>query len=141
MLDRLVALHRDKATHEAMMARLRKEIDVLQQAVVDAFLAEGVQSVKTSDGVTISLHRRWWPKLREGATRDDVVAVLSKQWPDLVRPNYNGNSFNALVAECMKTDGALPEELARVVEATETIEARPRGLGAGEDSRGEADAA
>ena len=81
----------------------------VMEAVVDAFVGEGLASWRTSDGKTVHLQqtiRAAWPQGREAA-----VKVLEREGlSDLLSVDFNANRLSAWMREQV-ADGATEPEL------------------------------
>ena len=111
----------------AELNSIKDRLEAVESVLVEMMITEGVRSVKLATGETVYLHRKSYPKMREGVQRGDVIAALRESgFGHMVEPNYNGNQLNALVSEFVKTGTLMPERLAGVLEVSERIEARLR---------------
>jgi hypothetical protein len=133
ILGRFLELTEQERTLKEALRIVGAELERVDEALVANMVEEGLRSVKLDTGDSVYLHRRTYPKMRDGMERRDVIEALRAAGYDaLVEPNYNSNRLNALVSEWAKS-GGMPQQMTRVLELSERVEARVRrGAGAAE---------
>lgn len=119
-----VDLEKRRRVLEAELAVVKKQAGDLEPVLREQFAVSGVQNMKM-DGLTVSMRRSVFPKYREGFGRSDVIEALKLDGlSDLLKEDYNTSSFTALVRDIESSGNPWPENLARVIEASEQYELR-----------------
>ena len=60
------------------------------------------------------------------AARDEIEALKADGLGDILREDYNSQTFNSLIRDIESSGRGLPEHLARVIEISEKYELRTR---------------
>jgi len=125
-LTRFVELHRVKREMEAALRKVEDEIAVLEPILREQFAVAGIQSMSVN-GMTAYVSRQVFPKYKDGAGRGDVIEALKADGlGDILREDYNSQTFNSLIRDIESSGRGLPEHLARVIEISEKYELRTR---------------
>lgn len=124
----LVRDARNFARKTAKKRKLQRQLDALDEELKqlgeflsEAFLVEGVSSIKTTHG-TCSLREETWPALvvPDGMTKDEARAEAVRTLQAMGRDDlvtYNHISMRSVVKELMDEDGELPPPLGLYVRA------------------------
>jgi len=114
-VERYAELKDAKRVLENEIAKLQEEINTLEPQLLDTFAEQGVNSIKTQSGFSVSLRRQVWARVLD---RDRVRDVLESQglgW--LLTPN--SSQLSAWLREQEKDGRSLPNEFSGVVEPFE----------------------
>lgn len=129
LMRAFVDLRRRKSAIDAELDEVKRQLDALGQLVVTELATAGVGKVEVDHGgklATVYASSIAFPKMREGVTRDDVVAAL-KACPEtaaMVSDSYNSNTFAAWCRERVgEMKQPLPPAIDAVVELAEKLTA------------------
>lgn len=125
MLDNL------KLESQKFLDRYKEQIEVLEQQLVDALIAEGHQSVKSSDTGRTFFRRTETFYNVPADKKQDLIALFDRvgedgqplypQFASMVKRDYNTNSFRSVCRETIEQDGELPSEFASLVKVSTAI--------------------
>ncbi|HEY5571813.1 MAG TPA: hypothetical protein VIK64_02260 [Anaerolineales bacterium] len=110
---------------DAELKRRKEARDALEQELLAAFRDEGVQSIRTSEGLAY-LRRDIWASL--SGTPDQLLGG-PLEW--LIKPSVNQQSLSAVVREYQRDDQdqpILPEEVKALVNVTEVYKVGVRSV-------------
>lgn len=124
-LTRYRDMHRDIRALEAQVKEMKAEADSVEQALVEAALTEGIQSVNV-DGSTLYLHRQVWPKVEDRPAA--VHALRATGYGELVSETFNTNQLGAVIRERLNNGEELPLEWSGAISIVEKTSLRIRGL-------------
>lgn len=120
-LDKLLGEKKELA---AMVKENKEAIELLSEALVEAFTADGTDGV-TVDGRRAYLHTELWPVRREGMTAEHVIAALRADGlGDLVTENVNANTLASTVRQIVDGGDVLPDHLAAVLTVSPKMSVR-----------------
>jgi len=101
---------------DAELKKRKEQRDTLEQELLAAFREEGVQSIRTSEGLAY-LRRDIWASLAAPA---EQLMGGPLEW--LIKPSVNHQSLSAVVREYQRDDQdqpILPEEVKALINVTE----------------------
>lgn len=94
----------------------------MQTPLIDHLLDHGLLNLPLKGGNTISMRPRIVPKMKNGATREQVMQALIRDGlGDLVSDNYNTNQLSSYLSDLEKSDEPLPKHLSEVIEIDRII--------------------
>lgn len=111
----ILAVNECRAT-DAYLKKAKELRDILEQQLLEAFRVEGVQSIRTNEGMAY-LRRDTWASLTAPA---DQLKGTSLEW--LIKASVNQQSLSAAIREYPRDDQEqiiLPEEVKALVNVTE----------------------
>lgn len=125
-LARFVELHKEKRDLESKLKRVDNELGGLEPILREQFANAGIQNMNMN-GLCTYVNRSVYPKYRDGMERGDVIEALKADGlSDILKEDYNSQTFNALIRDIESSGRGLPENLAMVVEISEKFELRTR---------------
>lgn len=101
---------------DAKLKKVKEVRDLLEQQLLEAFRGEGVQSIRTTEGLAY-LRRDTWASLAAPA---DQLKGTPLEW--LIKSSVNQQSLSAVIREYPRDDQEqiiLPEEVKSLVNVTE----------------------
>jgi hypothetical protein len=112
---------RRKKSAETSVKDMSSEADKLEQQLLDEMGAEGLDTIKTSCGMTLYRRTDKFYGVAEGATKEDLVKALGRyeQTADLVTVSFNSISLKARVREIESCGEQMPEEVMSLLKVTE----------------------
>ena len=112
---------REKKDAAARESQCNKEIESLEQQLLDAMADEGMQSVNLESGMTLYKRKDVFYGVAEGCEKDELIQALVNcdLTKDLVQATYNANSLRARMSEIQVNGDVLPEEVSRLLKVTE----------------------
>lgn len=103
---------------EAELKRVKESRDALEQELLERFRQEGVQSIRTAEGLAC-LRRDLWASLTESP---ETLIGTELAW--LVKPHVNQQSLSAVVREYPRDENdlpILPEEVKDSIKVSEVF--------------------
>lgn len=102
---------------KAIKSEKLKMEDTLLEQMTDS----GVGKISLEGLGTLYIRSQIWPKFKEGKTRMDVMQAMIADGisDDFIKEDYNTQSFAAYIREVEKSGDSLPQNLMKVVEASE----------------------
>ena len=103
---------------DAELKKAKEQRDALEQELLAAFREEGVQSIKTTEGLAY-LNRNIWASLTAPA---ENLYGTPLEW--LIKPSVNQQSLSAVVRVYQRDDQdqpILPEEVKALINVTEVF--------------------
>jgi hypothetical protein len=115
--NRFAEKWQEKEDLEVSLKNIKKELEVMSEALVDKFLNEQVQKISLKGGTTLRLDCRIWPKMCEGKTAADAVAAIKAAgMPELlVKEGVQTNSLAAYLRDLDKSGDPLPLEFEGII--------------------------
>ena len=105
--------------------KVKKQMDQIEELVLDQFGELGIKRIGTSDGKTVYLHTETLASVLEdeNGSKEQAHAVFRKYGlAYMVKPQVNGNTLKSYITEQKREGNTLPEELLLHIKVTE----RPR---------------
>jgi hypothetical protein len=114
-------LVRRKKAASAEEQECSKEMDALEQQLLDMMADEHLPNVKLDSGMTLYKRCDKFYGVAEGATKEQLVQALAncEHTMDLVEANYNSNSLRARMKEIEANGDSLPQEVLDLLKVTE----------------------
>jgi phosphoserine phosphatase len=113
---------------DAECKALAKELEQMEQGLIEHLIDEGVNKVSLNGGITVAIANQVWPKYKPGKTREDLVKALKESGLEcLVTTGVNAQTFAALLRE-YERDGNIPPAIAEVVEASDVNKLKAKQL-------------
>lgn len=103
---------------DAALKKAKELRDAKEQELLAAFREEGVQSIRTNEGLAY-LNRNTWASLKYGST-PELLRGTPLEW--LLKVSVNQQSLSAVIREYPRDDQEqviLPEEVKALVNVTE----------------------
>jgi len=112
---------REKKDASAKELQCNKEIEALEQQLLDAMADEGMPSVKLDSGMTLYKRKDVFYGVAEASSKEQLVNALANCdfTRDLVEANYNANSLRARMKEIEANGDQLPKEVLELMKVTE----------------------
>lgn len=121
-----VRLRRRERELGAQAEEVKAQADVIEQALLEEFAQDGVQSMSV-DGMTVYLQRTLWARLSDGATREQAIDALRDAGLDhFVAESYNTQTLSSWLRDLEREEEPLPEALVGVIEGSEKYAIRTR---------------
>ena len=121
---RMVEVDGEIKALKTKLKELEDEKEKLTEAILDAWLEAGVDSMRV-DGATVYCHTRTFALLPQGS--EAAIDVLkSGEYSDVVQETVNLNTLSALVRELNEINGTLPPEWEGVIGAGGDMSIRVR---------------
>jgi hypothetical protein len=116
--ETLVRIKKNAADTES---QCNKDIERVQQQLLDMMSDEGLPSIKMDSGMTLFRRCEKYYGVAEGHEKDELVNALANcdLTRDLVSANYNANTLRSRMAEIEANGEVLPEEVTRLLKLTE----------------------
>ena len=113
-------LLRAKKAAASNEAACNKEIESLQQQLLDLMSDEGLPSVKLESGMTLFRRTETYYGVGEGFDKKKLVEALAncELTRDLVEAKYDSNALRARMKELELTGDSLPAELLEMLKVT-----------------------
>ena len=125
-LDRFAKLDRRRMELEEQVKEIKRECEDLQPAVLDWFMQEGIENIRTKDCL-VHIVKKWKVAPKEGYNKEDIVdALLHTGNEDLVNTTYHWTRMSALAKQADEDGQELPEELLAVADAREEFKVQTR---------------
>ncbi len=122
---RYVALDKEKKELKVHLRTVQSELDILEPEVLEAFIEEGVDSIKV-DGRTVSPKAQVWvsPKREDWETADEAYeracgALAACGLGQFTGQRFNSQMVSSYVREILAEGSELPSELEEVLNITE----------------------
>ena len=109
---------------DAALKQAKEERDALEQELLAAFRTEGVQSIKTAEGLAY-LNRRLWASVNGSP---DLLLGTPLAW--LIKPGVNIQTLSSAVNEYERDADdlpILPEEVKALIKVTEVFKVGVKG--------------
>lgn len=118
---RFEVLIRQKKAATSEEDRCKKEIDALEQELLDMMADEHLPNVKLESGMVLFKRCDKFYGVAEGSSKEKLVEALAncEFTMDLVEANYNSNSLRARLKEMEANGDVLPKEVADLIKVTE----------------------
>lgn len=120
-----IRLHRRKKEIEGELKRVKKDMEDLEQTVLDDMVKDGVGNMKIRDQM-LYIHRQLWASPKAGETEQVCDALRELGHDDLVQERINTQSLSALVREWDDIGEPIPAVLEPHVNASEKFSLRVR---------------
>ncbi len=123
---RFATLFREKKELDDRLTEVKKELDALQEPMLNYFADAGIESVKV-DGVTLYIHSQLWANTKEGSTPEQACAALKAGGLEsFVNERFNTQTLSAYARELERKGESLPEVALEHVAVQAKIEIRGR---------------
>lgn len=110
---RFERLVRDRKAADKTSDDLKKELDSLEQELIDAMADEGLQGLPLESGMTLYRRTDKFFEVAEGFAKKDLCEALANcpDTMDLVDVSYNSNSLRARLKEMESLGKEIPAEI------------------------------
>jgi|TARA_Y100000310_G_scaffold213229_1_gene214134 hypothetical protein len=115
-IDQFIALTRSKRELDEQVKRANKQLAVLEEILVEQFLADGTESTKR-DGMTLSRKNIKTIKAVGGDYKRIAQIFLNLGMPEMV--STHSRTLQGYVAELIRNEAEIPEVLAQAIEVGE----------------------
>lgn len=116
LATQFIAAVRECGDMDAELREKKRERDALEQQLLEAFRNEGIQSIRTNDGLAY-LRRDLWASLTKSP---ENLRGTSLEW--LIKDSVNQQTLSATVRELPRDEEdlpILPEEVKELIKVTE----------------------
>jgi hypothetical protein len=98
-----------------------KEIERVQQQLLDAMADEHLPMIRLDSGMTLFKRCEKYYGVNEGYSKEDLINALANcdMTRDLVAATYNANTLKSRMAEIEANGDTLPAELLQMLKVTE----------------------
>ena len=130
-LDRYVELSKKLKKMKADAEDIGAEMGGLEEALLEQFAQTGTQSIKTSGGATIYIHKQLWASAQDGDSERLIKSLrkAGEDWSFMVKETVNTQTLSARIRECEADvigNPILPAPLVDTVKVTLRTQLRVR---------------
>ena len=114
LVNRFIELDAARKAKEGEVDAIKEELAQLEPQIMERFENAGMQSMKSSNGVTVYIARQVWASPREGNHAGLVSALQSIGLNDMVKTQCNTQTLSAYVREVEKEifgENSSPDDL------------------------------
>ena len=128
LMERYVTLSTERKRLEVLVDGVKRQLTAMEDAVLEGLVEAGLQSVKTTTGSTIYLHRQLWAGPVDGDYERACEALNVAGLGDLVQTRFNTSTLSAWCRERDKAGEPLPPSFDGAIHVAEKSSVRVRGL-------------
>jgi hypothetical protein len=119
-VSKFATLLKAKKELKQQLKEIEKDINQMEEPLLEAMASTGLQSLKLSSGGTLYVRSQIWPKYLDGKTRQDVIEALKEDdLSEYLKEDFNANQFAAYIRELEANGDPLPFHLAKCIEPSE----------------------
>lgn len=122
-VNRLVELTVRKRELEAQAKELAREIQELEESLLEQFGEAGISSVR-AEGGTVSLSRQLWATCADGDYSRACAALHAAGLDEFVQPRFNSNTLSAYFRELDRDGRPIPKALEGAIDVAERFSLR-----------------
>lgn len=114
LVNEFIALDAKRKALEGDVDKLKEQLAVLEPQIMQRFENAGMQSMKSTSGVTLYINRQLWASPRNGDHATLVAALREIGLTDMIKTQCNTQTLSAYIREQEKdlfTGKASPDEL------------------------------
>lgn len=119
-------LYREKLELQDRLNAVTKELEGLQEPMLNYFADAGMSSAKV-DGLTIYINTQLWANTKDGSTPEQACeALVAGGFGEFVAPRFNTQSLSARAREMAKNGEEWPASVLEHIKVAEKVEIRGR---------------